>query len=95
MLFCYSEISTFGSFRVIPIKARAALGQVFCVFQPDLCRLGTSLGVVDVDGDGHDDLVISDQYYGPTNNQTGVVTALLSRGTYKGTVSEILQSYFP
>lgn len=94
MLFCYSEIS-FGSFRVIPIKARAALGQVFCVFQPDLCRLGTSLGVVDVDGDGHDDLVISDQYYGPTNNQTGVVTALLSRGTYKGIVSEILQSYFP
>lgn len=83
-----------SQFRVIPLRPEV-LGQVFCVFQPDLCRLGTSLGVVDVDGDGHDDLVISDQYYGPTDNQTGVVTALLSRGTYKGTVSEILQSYFP
>ncbi|XP_052686542.1 phosphatidylinositol-glycan-specific phospholipase D-like [Crassostrea angulata] len=65
--------------------------------QPDLCRLGTSLGVVDVDGDGHDDLVISDQYYGPTDHQTGVVTALLSRGTYKEqenvTVEELIEKW--
>lgn len=51
--------------------------------------------MVDVNGDDQDDLVIGEQYYRPTDNQTGVVTALYSRRTYKGTESKILQSYFP
>lgn len=49
--------------------------------------------MVDVNGDDQDDLVIGEQYYRPTDNQTGVVTALYSRRTYKGTESKILQSY--
>lgn len=65
--------------------------------QSDLCRLGTSLGVVDVNGDDQDDLVIGEQYYRPTDNQTGVVTALYSRRTYKEqenvTVEELLEKW--
>jgi hypothetical protein len=51
-----------------------------------MCRLGTSLGVDDVNGDGHADLLIGNPYYSPTASQTGVVTALVSSQVYRGTV---------
>lgn len=52
--------------------------------QPDFCRLGSSLSTVDFNGDGHEDLVIGNPFYLPTDNQTGVVTVLVSKDTYKG-----------
>ncbi|XP_078318520.1 phosphatidylinositol-glycan-specific phospholipase D-like isoform X1 [Crassostrea virginica] len=51
--------------------------------QPEFCRLGSSLSTVDFNGDGHEDLVIGNPFYLPTDNQTGVVTVLVSKDTYK------------
>ncbi|XP_048759928.1 phosphatidylinositol-glycan-specific phospholipase D-like isoform X2 [Ostrea edulis] len=51
--------------------------------QSDMCRLGSSLGVDDVNGDGHPDILIGNPFYSPTDNQTGVVTALMSSQAYR------------